>query len=321
MDAPATASSAPSLEGALAFGGGSGDVPADPSAQSPSSLEVGDSLLDFSSLVLPAPSESERGKLRPAVAVGLGSSGPGSPGRRWNPPVPQRSVTPAPVAGFDHAYGAAVPVHVPSDGAFHTVELQVQEGAAHRSYVVVPRESRDVFRTVTLAEPLGAPLLPGPLDVYVGDRFLTSRALPTTPAGERLAIGLGVEAAIEVARNVRFEEQATGLMRGGLALHHEVVLELENHLRTEARLEVRERVPVPREGVNEIDVKIESVQPPWERWEPEPDPGEPELRGGHRWRVRLAPAGAAGARVRLELRYAVHISAKQQLVGGNRRES
>jgi len=290
----------------------------------PMGLAVADGLLDYAGLTMADPTDPARGKLRRATdaeRLGVPASVPLPGGARsWTPRTPPRTVTPAPIAGFDHAYVAPGATHVPSDGAFHTVALQVHEGAARRHYVVVPRESRDVFRTVAL-EPLGAPLLPGPLDVYVGDRFLTSRSLDATPAGDALELGLGVEAALEVARNASFSERTTGLMRGGLALEHEVSVDLENHLRQAAEVEVRERLPVAREGADDVEVKVEEVSPRWEPWTPEPQPGSPELRGGHRWIVKLAPAGQAGARARLELRYAVHISGKQQLVGGNRRES
>jgi hypothetical protein len=40
------------------------------------------------------------------------------------------------------------------------------------------------------------------------------------------------------------------------------------------------------------------------------------VRGGLRWIVDVAPGGAA----RVELRYRVKLSAKNEIVGGNRRE-
>ena len=60
------------------------------------------------------------------------------------------------------------------------------------------------------------------------------------------------------------------------------------------------------------------VDPTWEAWAPEPDaPGTPRLRGGHRWRVTVAPA----AKKLLRATYDVKIPSKTELVGGNRRES
>lgn len=311
-------------EGEEAFGGppGGGGAPPEP----PAGLDVDDALLDFGALRMEGPSGSRRGKLRAASpAERYGSKAAASAlrarGRGALPEPPPRTVTPSPIDGYDHAYAASSAVHVPSDGAFHTVALRTLESAASRRYVVVPRESRDVFRYVALADPLGEPLLSGPLDVYVGDRFSTSRAMPSTAAGERLELGLGVEEAIEVARNTAFEERTTGLMRGGLDLMHEVAVTLENHLAQPAELEVRERLPVPAEGEDDVEVEVAEVAPRWERWSPSAESGEPALRGGYRWRFQLPPAGQAGARKELSLRYIVHIAAKHALRGGNRRES
>ena len=305
----------------LEMGGGGPPPP-----EAPLALEVPDDLLDFGSLRMAGPDEPRRGQLRAATPdERFGSANAASVARAAQrsalPSAPARAIAPAPIAGFDHAYVADASIQVPSDGTFHSVLLRELRGAAARRYVVVPRESRDVFRHVALAEPLGEPLLPGPLDVYVGDRFVASRGMPTTPAGERLELGLGVEPAIEVARNATFEEKTTGLMRGGLDLVHLVNVELENHLRAAAEIEVRERLPVPAEGEEEVEVRIDSVTPRWETWEPEPALGEPPLRGGRRWRLRLAPAGSSGARQRLQARYMIAIAGKHALVGGNRRES
>ncbi len=307
-----------------AFGGAPpGGPPMEPPP--PVGLDVDDVLLDFGALRMEGPRGSRRGKLRAATAVErYGSKAAAAAirdrGRGPLPGPPPRAVTPAPIDGYDHAFVTSSAVHVPSDGAFHTVTLQTLESAASRRYVVVPRESREVFRYVALADPLGEPLLAGPLDIYVGDRFSTSRSMPSTPAGERLELGLGVEDAIEVVRNTAFEERTTGLMRGGLDLMHEVEVALENHLVQPAELEVRERMPVPAEGEDEVEVEVAEVTPRWERWSPSPESGRPALRGGYRWRFQLAPAGQAGARKQLSLRYIVHIAAKHALRGGNRRE-
>ncbi|MBO6936982.1 MAG: mucoidy inhibitor MuiA family protein [Deltaproteobacteria bacterium] len=323
----AMASNLQALDDGAGFGGMAGDAFAEEEPEPvPVGLDVDDMLLDFGALRMDGPDGARRGKLRavtPAERYGGRAAAAAVRGHARGPlpGPPPRAVTPAPIDGYDHAYTASSAVHVPSDGAFHAVTLQTLESAAARRYVVVPRESRDVFRYVSLADPLGEPLLPGPLDVYVGDRFSTSRAMPSTPAGDRLELGLGVEDAIEVARNTSFEERTTGLMRGGLDLIHEVEVELENHLTQVAELEVRERMPVPADGEDDVEVEVAEVSPRWERWAPAPEANRSSLRGGYRWRFQLAASGQTGARKKLSLRYVIHISSKHALRGGNRRES
>lgn len=206
---------------------------------------------------------------------------------------------------------------VPSDGEFHGVPLTAREARARRRFVVVPRESTDVFRVVELDNPLDGPLLPGPIDVYRGAEFTMTAEVASTPPRGRLTLGLGVEQAIKVARNTRFREDARGLLGGGLALEHDITVEIVNHLPVAADVEVRERIPVAaEEQKDDIEVEVTRAQPAWERWDPTPADAPVRLRGGYRWRTEVG----AGGRAELSAGYVVQISAKQELVGGNRRE-
>ncbi len=214
--------------------------------------------------------------------------------------------------GFDYAYPADARVSVASDGQLRSVPLVLRTAIAWPSFVAVPRETPDVFRVVWLENPLDAPLLPGPADVYVAGAFLMSTRLDTTAPRGRVELGLGVEQAIKIARNTKFDEQSAGLIRGSLDLHHTIEIDIANHLSAPARIEVRERVPVPAEEDSSVKVTIGEVEPAWAPWSP-PDG---KLPGGHAWRVDVAPRGERS----LSARYTVRIPSGDELVGGNRRE-
>src|SRR5690606_36950263 len=145
--------------------------------------------------------------------------------------------------------------------------------------------------------------LPGPIDVYDRGRFLVTSTVAYTPPGAPLEIGLGVDAAVKIARNTEFGEEAAGMLRGALRLVHVLTIDVENLSGRAIELEVRERIPVKREGKregkresdDELEISVGLVEPAWERWTPEPGaPGAPRLRGGHRWRLTV-PAGAKRA--------------------------
>ena len=219
--------------------------------------------------------------------------------------------------GYDYAYRAEARVDVPSDGDSHSLPLVERSAVSEPLYVVVPRESTDVFRTATVENPLDSPLLPGPVDVYLhGDFLLTSRVELTPPRG-KFTVGLGVEQGIKVARNTRYREESAGLMGGALLLRHQIHVELRSNLGQAAPIEVRERIPVAREEDDDVQVSVHTVRPAWEEWrQDEARPSEASLRGGYRWRVNLG----AGAREELRADYDIRIPAKQELAGGNRRE-
>ncbi len=214
--------------------------------------------------------------------------------------------------GFDYAYDAMGLNDVPSDGRDQNVPLALRSAHAAPKYVVVPRASRDVFREVHLENPLAAPLLAGPVDVYVDDAYLSTVDLATTAARGEVQIGLGVEQAIKVSRNVHFAEHTTGLIRGSRDLAHQVRIEVRNHLPRTATLEVRERLPAAQERDDDVRVTVDRVAPEWSAYEPK----DALLRGGHRWNVDVAPGGERS----LQLDYTIRIKAGEELVGGNNRE-
>lgn len=286
-------------------------------------------LLDYGRLRMPDFTEPGRGKLTLtsrraiyleqlatlSVEVDVGAAIAAGERRRAgvrSAALPAGCAPPAP-AGFDYVYRAAGRLDAPSDGAFHHVGLTADEGEARARFVVVPRETRDAFRFVEIDNPLDAPLLEGPVDVFVGGDFLMTSRLEEVPEGGVLRLGLGVEPRVKVSRNARFSEKSGGLMGGKLDLLHAVEVELENHLPREAVVEVRERLPTIAEHEDDIRVEEGAVDPPWERWEPDE---QPELEGGRRWTVTLAPS----EKRTLSAAYAIRIASKHELVGGNRRE-
>jgi hypothetical protein len=151
----------------------------------------------------------------------------------------------------------------------------------------------------------------GPADIYTGNVFLMTVPLRITPSKGSIKLGLGVEQRIRVARNTAFAESASGLMSGTLNLKHEIHIELRNQLRLPAQIEVRERVPVTRDGDEQLKVTA-SAKPVWEAYDP---PGA-ALRGGYVWKVQAPP----GEVVQLHASYSIGMPAKMEIAGGNRRE-
>jgi len=225
---------------------------------------------------------------------------------------PPRHHLAASLGGFDYVYAADGVVDIPADGGFHGIPLMARQAPIELGYVVVPRESTDVFRHVTLKNPLEAPLLPGPADIYVGGDYLLSTDLRVAPPRGEVKIGLGVEQAIKVSRNTSFAEETAGLMGGSLALRHEITLEVANRRERPINIEVQERLPTLREREDEIQLDLVQVDPPWIDYDPE----DYALKGGHRWQLQI-PHGQVR---KLRVVYVVKISAKKELVGGNRRE-
>jgi len=218
---------------------------------------------------------------------------------------------------YDYAFTTDGAVDVQADGTWHSIGVTAKPSTAKLRHVAVPREQADVFRVAQIANPFAGPLLPGPIDVYDRGRFLVTSTVDYTPPGGTLEIGLGVDAAVKIARNATFHEEAAGMLRGALRLVHAITIDVDNLSGRAIELEVRERQPVKREGDDEVEILPGKVEPAWERWTPDPGaPRDQRLRGGYRWRISIP----AGAKKTLRAGYEIKIAGKLELVGGNRRE-
>jgi hypothetical protein len=313
MPASAAARSRSSVVGAIVggaiggiaslFEGGGGDgsaAPSDPEREA--ELVAGRELLEYGRLRMFASDDPQRGSLRRIDTrllyqqVGASRLDLGRAFEQLDAAIdsahgfehadsPARHRFAVGEGGFDYAYVADAAIDLASDGCFHALAIRADTIEAKPRYVAVPRETQDVFRIVALRNPLNAPLLAGPADVYVAGRFALTSDLETTSIGGRIELGLGVEQAIEIARNVQYGEDSSGLLKRQQALQHTLEIEVGNNLARAATVEIRERMStVPDDRANDIQVAVREVVPAWDDYEQ----NHPALEGGKRWTCRPA---------------------------------
>lgn len=233
-----------------------------------------------------------------------------------NAPLPSGAVDARSIGGyFDFSYAADATVDVPSDGVFHSVALGTRTGGASVLYVAVPREDTNVYRQAQVTNPLPAPMLAGPAEVYVGGEYVLSTTLPAVAPRGDFKLGLGVEQAIRCARNTRYREARSGTkIVATTELWHDITIDLVNNLDREIVCEVRERIPQPAQEA-EVVVEEGAITPAWEPYTQE-ERGS-VLEGGRRWRVTVP----ANTTQKLAAQYVVKLYANNELNGGNRREA
>jgi hypothetical protein len=221
------------------------------------------------------------------------------------------------IDSFDYRYACAGRLDVPSTGKWVTLPVSDCQVGLTPEYVCVPSVEPKVFRTLSITNRSQHALLPGPVDVTVGDDFLLTTALPAVPprADATHRLGLGVEEAIKVSRKTNFKETSGGFLGGSTLLPHEIEIELKNGLASTAAIEVRERIPwVSPEDEKDVKIEEPQVQPPWERLD-KPIDGQHVVRGARRWKVTVAP----GQTQKLTAQFTIRLPADRMVVGGNRR--
>jgi Domain of unknown function (DUF4139)/N-terminal domain of unknown function (DUF4140) len=215
---------------------------------------------------------------------------------------------------FDFAYIGTGRVDIPSDGQFHSVALLEENAEIDLRYIVVPREDTNVFRIAQLRNPLRSPLLAGSTDVYVDGEYILSTRIKTVPPKGQMELGLGVEQSIKVARNTTFKEVRSGESLVAFnELRHSIQISIANLLGRDARIEVRERIPVPQADVK-VDVTVTQVAPAWEKYEQQER--NSVIKGGYRWQIDVP----AGGETELTADYTIKTFVDNELVNGNRRE-
>ena len=201
---------------------------------------------------------------------------------------------------------------MPASGRPHRVAVTSAEATSTPRFVAVPREVAEVFREAEIQNPFRAPLLSGPVDVFLDGALLTTTPVTFVDRAGVIHLGLGVEERLRVARNARVEEGTAGLLGGSAVVDHAVTVDLASSLGRKVSVEVLERVPVTDD--KDVEIKITYARPEPERYT-QADRGAP-VRKGLRFTVEVP----AGDKARIELGYRVTLPAKNEIVGGNRRE-
>ena len=250
-----------------------------------------------------------------AIVAGLVDSAVAAAEYASHAAVPEMCVDVGDDDAFDHAYVADGVVDVAADGTWHSVPLGDRKAQAAMRYVAVPREELAVYRVAALQNPLRAPMLAGPAEVYVGGEYVLTTSLDTVAAHGELTLGLGVEQAIKISRNARFAETREGSgVVAMVELVHDIDIDIVNHLARAIEIEVRERVPVPAPGA-EVQVEERGVSPTWQVWDQQ-ERGE-VIDGGRRWQIVVA----GGASAALKAQYVLRLFSNAEIQGGNRREA
>lgn len=306
--APSATMRVPDPEGSTEqYAGSARQAPPEPE---PAPIEPANAWMDYESLVLQGPEHPRRGRLT-------------------TPPdhttahrvtaydrIKAISVPHDPLqtrGQFDHRYHADAPCDVPADGTLHRASVVSGRASFRIVHKTVPRLAPEVYRTIEFSNPLDAPLLSGPVDVWEDGSLLARAELERVDRGGKVRIGMGVEERVRVARNAWMEEEAAGVLRGGgTSLIHTVSMELSSALPGAVEVEVYDRIPVTDN--KNILIKLEKTNPEPTTYKQD-DRNNP-IRGGLLWRVHLEP----GRRTTIHYGYRVQIPARTELIGGNRRE-
>jgi hypothetical protein len=277
-------------------------------------IEPTDTWLDFDALTLaPGDASERRGRLVRAMVDSRGSMLAAKAAEIERAAPASRPCDPRNARGqFDHLFDAEGTVDVPSNAIPHRIVLTSAEANTRRRFRAVPLEVAEIFREALLENPFPAPLLGGPVEVFMDGGLLATPFIDPVGRGGTLSLGLGVEDRLRVSRNARIEENSRGLLGGTTGIEHAIEIEVASALGQAIELEILDRIPV----TDEKDAKITLLhsEPKAAEYD-QAERGTP-IRGGLRWSLKVP----AGGKAKIAWTYRIDLPAKNEIVGGNRRD-
>ena len=209
-----------------------------------------------------------------------------------SPPVAAAEVDVATVQenGTAITFRVAGDVNIPGDGTPKKTTLGQYELVPELDFLSVPRHTDAVYRRAKLINSTGAPMLAGPVSLYVGDEFIGTNRLEYTPNGAEMELVLGVEERITVKRELVRREVDKRLLRDQRQILYGYEIKLENLLASKAIVTVQDQYPVSRH--DQIKVRLDRATP---------TPVEQSELNILKWRLDLEP----GAKKTIQYDYQV----------------
>jgi uncharacterized protein (TIGR02231 family) len=189
---------------------------------------------------------------------------------------------------------------IPNDGSPHKTTLQQIRLEPKLDYLTIPKYSDAVFRRATVAYNQTGPLLPGSASLFVGEEYIGQIQIKFAAQGDELELLLGVEDRITIERKLARRDVDKKLLRDQRQLRYGYTIELKNLLKTEAKIVVKDHIPVSRH--EQIKVKLEELRP---------QPTEQTDLNLLEWQLNLA----SGARETVRYEYSVEHPRSMNVAG------
>ncbi|MGC4122477.1 MAG: mucoidy inhibitor MuiA family protein [Myxococcales bacterium] len=229
---------------------------------------------DFAAGAPASMSPMEPGTSFVPAANGVSINGPSG----WSAPSYASDLPASLAGGYDFAYPSARRESLRSGPESRRVALHSAKLPAAARLAIYPALKKAAYLVADVTNASDRPLLAGNANLFVGADLQGQARLPTTAAGEKLTLPLGVDEGVQFERNVNVVTKETGFVSKDDVTTYEVVVELLNP--RSAPVEARIVDQVPLAGEKTVDVKLDRMEP-WAIHD--------KVEGSLEWRLTLPP--------------------------------
>lgn len=137
---------------------------------------------------------------------------------------------------------------IPADNREHRVAVMQANLDCEAQYVSVPKLSPHCYLETAIENTLDAPLLAGPVNVFVGPNFTGQSHTKTIGLGEKFDLSFGVDEGIKVEREELTNERAdAGLLGRNVRWTRTYKLKVAHHKSQVQTIVVRDQVPLSQD--------------------------------------------------------------------------
>jgi uncharacterized protein (TIGR02231 family) len=147
--------------------------------------------------------------------------------------------------GFSAAYKVPATISVPSDGQPHRCTISLMELAAAQSYASTPKLNPGAFVKAKVKNANAAPLLPGQLNVFMGNDFVGSARLALIGPEGVFDLFLGKDDTIKAQRKDKTrKDETSGVFSKTKVVKMGYTIELENFQSKDVTVSLKDQIPV-----------------------------------------------------------------------------
>lgn len=164
-----------------------------------------------------------------------------------------------------------------SDGSPHSVDILLLPFKGDSEYMTIPKLSNDVYLRSQITNTSETPLLPGRVNIFLGNNFAGNSTMPETAPGQEFRLYFGVDPDIKVKR----EDLAQSKEGGAFSKNRKnfsYKIEVQNFKPAAKRVVVLDQIPVSKNA--ELKVETDKITP---------DPVEQSPQGLLKWILELQP--------------------------------
>lgn len=162
--------------------------------------------------------------------------------------------------GFSAVYTIPGTTSIPSDGQPHRSTISRNEMSAKTEYTATPKLMPGAFVKAKIQNTNPAPLLPGPLNVFMGNDFVGSSRLSLVGPEGVFDVFLGKDDGIKVQRKDKVRKEETGgIVQKTRRIKLGYTIELENMKRTAQTITIKDQIPVASDA--RITVRSTGISP------------------------------------------------------------